>query len=151
MKMTLRAVLIASIYGIVLSIIGSAIVGYFALFFAGGYLKSPFEAVPWFLKISILPSALLAIACSLIKPYIAGSKLQLHLTAIAIAFFAVAACGSVGAVTVEALSRNLSTVNISGYLTWCWVYALLLLPLSYPLVLILLRLVPASAGQSHAA
>jgi hypothetical protein len=41
--------------------------------------------------------------------------------------------------SVESSQRGIARVNVSGYLLWCWVYAAIFLPLSYPLTRLLQR------------
>lgn len=69
------------------------------------------------------------------------SRWRLHLSAFVAAYFAVALAGSLGAVAVGSAHRGFERVNVSGYLTWCWIYAAVFLPLSYPLALLLQRMI----------
>jgi hypothetical protein len=101
----------------------------------------------WFFGISAAPCVVLAITCSFIKPWLSRSNTRLHGGTAAMAFLAVALCASLGAIMAEAFSRGLGTVNVLGYFAWCWVYALMCLPLSYPLLLLLLRVVPSFRGS----
>jgi hypothetical protein len=70
-----------------------------------------------------------------------GSRWRLQLAALFAAYIAVVLAGSLGAVAVESAHRGLENVNVSGYLTWCWIYAAVFLPLSYPLALLVQRMV----------
>ena len=54
-------------------------------------------------------------------------------------FFVVALSGSLGAVAVESARRGLIHVNVSGYMDWSFIYALVMLPISLPLAALVLH------------
>jgi cellulose synthase/poly-beta-1,6-N-acetylglucosamine synthase-like glycosyltransferase len=87
----------------------------------------------WLARVSLVPCVLAALALS----FFAQRTRRSRMTALLVAFFAVAFAGSFGAVAVESAQRGIARVNVSGYLVWCWVYAAIFLPLSYPLTRLL--------------
>ena len=91
----------------------------------------------WLVQVSLVPCVLAALTLSLSAAHAHRSRLK----ALLVAFFAVALAGSAGAVAVQASRFGLDRVNVSGYLTWCWVYAAIFLPLSYPLTRLLHRII----------
>lgn len=91
----------------------------------------------WLVCVSLVPCILAALALSLLGQGIRRSRLL----ALLVAFFAVVLAGSVGAVAVESSRRGIARVNVSGYLIWCWVYAAVFLPISYPLTRLLQRVI----------
>ena len=96
-----------------------------------------FSEGTWLVRVSLVPCILAALALSFFPQRTRRSRL----TALLVAFFAVALAGSVGAVAVESSQRGIARVNVSGYLVWCWVYAAIFLPLSYPLTRLLQRVI----------
>ena len=91
----------------------------------------------WLVQVSLVPCILAALALS-----IAASRVRrARLTALFVAFFAVALAGSVGAIVVQSSRFGFARVNASGYFAWCWVYAAVFLPLSYPLTRLLQRVI----------
>lgn len=109
--------------------------------FTAGVVRHFLEAWPWLFSVSAGPCALSALGLSLAAARTRGSRWRLHLSALLAAYFAVALAGSVGAIAVESAHRGLESVNVFGYFTWCWIYAAVFLPLSYPLALLLQRMV----------
>ena len=120
--------------GILLGVTGagvtSVILAILSGFFAG-YSHHVFEAVPWLLWVSLVPAALGGLVLSL-PPNPTQSRRSHWLRAVAVAFAVAVLSGSAGAVAVGAFQRGISAVNVSGYLAWCWVYGLALLPLTAP-------------------
>ncbi len=124
--------------GVAASAIGSAILASGSAITAGA-TKHVLEAWPWLFSVSVIPCAILpAIVLRL------GSKVSFRgghfLCVFLLAFAAVALAGSAGIVIVESARRGIANVNVSGYLVWCWVYAIALLPVSYPLAALVLYL-----------
>ncbi len=91
----------------------------------------------WLVYVSLVPCILAALAFS----FFGQLTHRRRLTALLVAFFAVALAGSAGAVAVESSRRGIDRVNVSGYLVWCWAYAAIFLPLSYPLTRLLQRVI----------
>jgi hypothetical protein len=112
-------------------------IGLLALVLAGGYLKSPFEAVPWMLRVTLVPTFIAAIIIARIPVRFIASTANRHLTAIVTGYIIVVLIGSVFTV-IDGVLR-FGGVNAWGYFVWSWVYALILLPISYPGCLLLLR------------
>lgn len=109
--------------------------------FTAGVVGHFLEAWPWLFSVSVGPCALSALGLSLAASRTRGIRWRLHLSAILAAYIAVALAGSLGAVAVESAHRGIESVNVSGYFTWCWIYAAVFLPLSYPLALLLQRMI----------
>jgi hypothetical protein len=130
---------LAAILGVVASAMASLILAIGVAFIAGfvGYFL---ESWPWLFSVSVGPCFLSALGLSLTTCRTRQSRWRLHLAAFLAAYFAVALAGSLGAISVESAHRGGEQVNVAGYLTWCWIYAALFLPLSYPLALLLQRL-----------
>lgn len=100
-----------------------------------GSYKHPLEAWPWLFQVSVVPCTLGALVFSLISARAKKDRVLFHLAAAVVAFFAVAFAGSIGAVAVaHAHGKN---PNISGYFGWCWIYAAVLLPVTYPVAVVL--------------
>lgn len=118
--------------GILVSAVISVVLAYCAAATVG-VSRHVFESWPWLFGVSALPCALGCLILSFMVSTTRGDRLFLHALAFAVAFFATATAGSVGAITVEAFQRGLSRVNVEGYLVWCWVYAAAFLPVTYPL------------------
>jgi len=134
-KLRSRAHLILK--GALLGIVDAAIVSALLSFGAAllyGFDRHPFELVPWLLAVSVLPAGSGGVLLAVV-PKRAAASLGRALTLSAIvAFLAVAASGSIGAVLVESLDRPWNEINASGYFRSCWDYAFSLLPLTTPLV-----------------
>ena len=132
------------ILAVILGVVASATASLFLATGAGftaGYVTHLLEAWPWLFSVSVGPCALSALALSLAASRTRSSRWRSHLSALLAAYTAVALAGSLGAVAVESARRGPESVNVSGYLTWCWIYAAVFLPLSYPLALLLQRIV----------
>jgi predicted permease len=132
------------ILAVILGVATSAVASLFLAAGAGftaGYVTHFLEAWPWLVSVSVGPCALSALGLSLAVSRTRGSRWRLQLAALFAAYIAVVLAGSLGAVAVESAHRGLENVNVSGYLTWCWIYAAVFLPLSYPLALLVQRMV----------
>ncbi len=90
----------------------------------------------WLVRVSLVPCIVAAVVLS-----VTDGVRRPRLTALIVAFFAVALAGSIGAIAVQSARFGFASVNASGYLAWCWVYAAVFLPLSYPLARLLQRLI----------
>jgi len=125
--------LYSALLGAVTSIVGS----YFISFASAclGWLH--FSEGLWLVYVSLVPSVLAALALSLSDNHVRHTRL----IALCVAFFSVALAGSVGAIAVQSARVGFDRVNAYGYFTWCWVYAAVFLPLSYPLARLLQRAV----------
>jgi len=129
-----------------IAVIGSAIflwsmicvcIGVLAVVLAGGYVKSPFEAVPWMLRVSLIPTMIAGFLLSRLPLRFISTTARRHLTSAVTAYFTLVLIGSV--FTVIDGTIRFGGVNAWGYFTWSWIYAALFLPISYPICLILLR------------
>jgi hypothetical protein len=130
----------AALLGAAASLIGSYSISFFGACMGWFYFSDGI----WPAKASLVPAVLAATAFSLLGPRFRSSRLAALLGA----FFTVAIAGSVGAVAVESANRGISRVNVSGYLGWCWAYAIMFLPLSYPLTRLLQRLIQRLANAT---
>ena len=101
---------------------------------AGSY-KHPLEAWAWLFQVSVIPCTFSTLYFSLISASAKVDRVLFHFAAIIAAFVAVAFAGSVGVFVVARLHGD--TPNISKYFGWCWIYATALLPLTYPVAVIL--------------
>jgi hypothetical protein len=128
----------AALLGAAASLIGSYSLSFFGTCMGWFYFSDGI----WPAKASLVPAILAAMAFSLLGPRFRCSRLA----ALLVAFFTVALAGSVGAVAVESANRGISRVNVSGYLVWCWAYAVIFLPLSYPLSRLIQRLSNATGN-----
>jgi len=134
----MKPYLTAITLGVAASAIGSVILAYGSAITAG-VIRHGLEAWPWLFSVSVIP-------CAMLPPIMLwlGSKVSFrgwrYFRIFLLAFTAVALAGSVGAVVVESTSHGMASVNISGYLAWCWAYAIVLLPVSYPLATLVLFL-----------
>ena len=128
--------ILAVILGVTFSA-GACLIMASGVAFTAGVVGHFLEAWPWLFSVSVGPCLLCAYGLSLAVSCTRGRRWRLHLSAILAAYVAVALAGSLGAVAVESAHRGIESVNVSGYLAWCWIYAAVLLPLSYPLALLL--------------
>jgi hypothetical protein len=131
---------LAVILGVVMSAAASLVLAS-GVALTAGYIRHFLEAWPWLFAVSVGPGALSALGLSLAASRTRSSRWRLHLSALLAAYLAVALAGSVGAIAVGSAHRGLENVNVSGYLTWCWIYGAALLPLSYPLTFVLQRII----------
>jgi hypothetical protein len=98
-----------------------------------GFVRQPAESAPWLFAVSVVPSALgggVLAAWSARSPRSPGRTWVLSAV---VAYGVVALAGSLGAIAVESARRGLERVNVGSYFAWCWVYALVLLPITVPL------------------
>jgi len=128
--------ILAVFLGVVMSAAASLVLAGGAAFTAG-FVGDFLESWPWLFSVSVGPCALSALGLSLAASRTRRSRWRLHLSALLAAYVAVTLAGSLGAVAVESAHHGIESVNVSGYFTWCWIYAAVLLPLSYPLALLL--------------
>lgn len=113
-------------------------VGVVGMILAGGYVRSPFENVSWVLRVTLIPVLMAAGTLSFIPPRFVTLTVSRHLTASVTGYFTVVLTGSVFTV-IDGIIR-FGGVNAGGYFTWSWIYALIFLPISYPLCLLLLKI-----------
>lgn len=132
--------ILAVILGVAISAVASLVLAS-GIAFTGGVVGHFLDAWPWLFSVSVGPCAFSAMGLSLAASRTRDSRWRLHLSAFLAAYFAVALAGSLGAVAVESAHRGFERVNVSGYFTWCWIYAAVFLPLSYPLALLLQRMI----------
>lgn len=129
-----KAYLTTIMLGLAASAAGSAVLA-LGISVTAGAQHHRLEAWPWLFSVSAVP-------CAMLSPLMLwlGSKISFRggrfVCALLLAFSVVLLSGSAGAVAVESARRGISTVNVSGYLVWCWVYAIVLLPVSYPLAVL---------------
>jgi hypothetical protein len=140
----------AIIFGALASAIGSAVLA-FGSSLAAGYLRHRLEAWPWLFAVSILPCVVVPPSVLALTPGITRSRMRFLAAALGLAFVVTVLSASLGSVIVESFSRGLDRVNVSGYLLWCWVYGIVLLPLSFPLAILVLRLSLKSTATSNQA
>lgn len=133
----MRPYLLSIVFGAIASASSAAILAYGAAITAGA-LNHPMESWTWFFLASIGP-------CTLLPPAVLRLRKEMNFKGASffcaglLGFFAVALSGSVGAVAVESVRRGLTHVNVSGYMDWSFIYALVLLPISLPLAMLVLR------------
>lgn len=133
----MRPYLLSIVFGAIASAAAAAILAYGAAITAGA-LNHPLESWAWFFLASVGP-------CTLLPPVILRMRKEMEFKgadvfcAALLGFFAVALSGSLGAVLVESARRGLTHVNVSGYMDWSFIYALVLLPISLPLAMLVLR------------
>jgi len=113
------------------ALVGSTVLG-LASGILVGFNRHPLEATPWLLAVSLVPSIIVAAIVSALGGSSTGSKRVWSVATVA-AIAVVVLAGSVGAITVQALRFGLPRVNWLGYLQWCGVYGVVLLPLTLPL------------------
>lgn len=133
--------LYAALLGAVASIIGSYSISFFGACMGWFY----FSEGLWLARVSLVPCVLAALALSFTSARILRSRL----VAVLAAFFTVALAGSVGAIAVQSARAGYGRVNASGYFTWCWVYAGVFLPLSYPLTRLVQRIIQRISGKAE--
>jgi hypothetical protein len=132
--------ILAVILGVVTSATASLVLAS-GVAFTAGVVGHFLEAWPWLFSVSVGPCALSALGLSFAASRTRRSRWRLHISALLAAYIGVALAGSLGAIAVESAHRGVEHVNVSGYLTWCWIYAALILPLSYPLAMLLQRMI----------
>ena len=98
-----------------------------------GYSRNPFETFAWLYQVAIVPAALGGTFLAMVPTEANRLGKRAWFLSTGVAFTVVALSGSVGAIAVESSRRGLQGVNVTGYLAWCWVYALAFLPLTLPL------------------
>lgn len=137
-RKTMKSLRIVVLSALAIWLIVGVGIGVLGMFLAGGYVKSPFENVPWTLRVTLVPTILAAVILSRIPSRFIFAALPCHLTALVTGYFTVVLTGSVFTV-IDGMMR-FGDVNIWGYFTWSWIYGLIFLPLSYPLCILLLRI-----------
>ncbi|MHA3771776.1 hypothetical protein ACXR0O_09600 [Verrucomicrobiota bacterium sgz303538] len=116
--------------GAAVSVVGSYSISLFGA--CMGWLY--FSEGLWLLSASLVPSILAALV-------LGSSSRRSRITGLLVAYFTVALSASAGAIVVQVSRVGIDRVNVSGYLTWCWVYAAVFLPFSYPLARLLHRVI----------
>lgn len=100
-----------------------------------GFSRHPFETLPWIFAVSVVPAAVTALILGIASERKPGVSRRIWLVALFAALVTVALSGALGAPIVQTLRFGLSRVNVSGYVLWSPVYAVVLLPVSFPLAL----------------
>ena len=113
----------------------------------GGYINHPLEPAPWLFAVGVLP-----VVCAAL--YFANTpQKQTRLSRIAetaiVAFAILVMVGAIMAPLVEVLHRGYRSTNISGYMVWSAVYALVLLPLAWPLAVLLSRITRKTPNKTN--
>ena len=125
------------VYAALLGAVASVVGGYSISFVANciGWF-SFFEGL-WLVQVSLISAILSALALS----FILARTHRSRLTALLVAFIAVAVAGSAGAITHHAFRFGLGPRTVIAYCRSSCVYAVVLLPLSYPLTRLLQLLI----------
>lgn len=121
----------------------------FGVAMTAGAQRHGLEAWPWLFAVAVVPCMLGSLALALAAPWTVRNRWRIYLAPAVAAFAATALAGSAGAIVVETISRGVARVNVSGYLTWCWVYAAALLPLTYPVAFLAQKLIHRHENKNN--
>ena len=129
----------ASVVGLAAALVGSAVLALVSSVIVG-FARHPLEAVPWLFAVSAVPAMGASIVIDHVGRHTPRSSKSGWVVAILSAVLVVIVAGSAGAIVVQSLRFGPSRVNWSGYLQWCGVYSVVLLPLTLPVALVATRL-----------
>ncbi|RYD64034.1 MAG: hypothetical protein EOP84_33085 [Verrucomicrobiaceae bacterium] len=121
---------IAVLLGTIVSFVGSYSVSLLGACMGWFY----FSEGLWLVRVSLVP-------CILAALLLASMSRPSRISALLVAYFTVALAASAGAIVAQATRVGIDRVNVSGYFTWCWVYAAVFLPVSYLLARLIQRAV----------
>ena len=113
-------------------LLGSIVLGLAANFLVG-YSHHPLEHVPWLISVALVPSVVVAVMIGSIVQHRKRTDGRVWCVAAAAAIAVGVIAGSAGAITVQSIRFGLSGVNWLGYLQWCGVYGVALLPVTWPI------------------
>ena len=139
----------AAAMGVLGAAAGSVVVAVSSALLAG-FAIHPFESAPWLFGTSVVPSSLAAVALRVAADRARAWSPWMWLNALFASFLVGALAGSFGAAVVQSLRFGLSHVNVVGYLQWSPLYGIGLLPITYPIGLVLARVMwseRTSAGR----
>lgn len=125
-----------SLLGIFVSFFGSIIWSIIANEWAGGATVIEF----WFFYVSFVPFSItfFAISYYIYKRGCTTEK-ERWIISIISSFVALLLSGTIGAIFVSFLERGINRVNITGYLIWGVIYSLIFLPISSPIMYLLVN------------
>ena len=119
----------------------ATLIGSLVVAAVGAYIVGHLGSIPsatWaFFRVALLPSLLMVSVA--VAGFPESTELRPRRTALIVAFLSVFLAGSVGMSLLHAWNFGLESVNVAGYLVWAPIYALVILPASYPLAFYVLR------------
>ncbi len=138
----------ALVLGVLAAAAGSIVLAMLSGFLIG-YSSHPFETLPWIFAVSVVPTAVAALVLAIAAGRMPGASKRIWLVALFAALVTVAFSGALGAPIVQSLRVGFSRVNVSGYVLWSPIYAIVLLPVSFPLALGVARAIWNRRATAH--